>query len=229
MKAFRLIVSIAVLCILCACGTAPNAGSGSAGAPAGFYTVAQGDTLSSVARRFRQSVRRLVALNGLKDANDIKVGQLLRVDPARAAGAARTRNAPAAAVSEPAEPVDTTPAPRDWIWPADGTQTSRFGQKKGIEIAGKSGAPVRAANAGKVSFVGGGIRGYGNLIIIRHSGNLLSVYAHNKVVIAKEGETVAKGQKIAEMGDSDSNTVKLYFEIRRNGKPVDPADYLPAR
>jgi murein DD-endopeptidase MepM/ murein hydrolase activator NlpD len=121
------------------------------------------------------------------------------------------------------------PAPHDWVWPADGAQTAAFGQKKGIEIAGGSGQTVRAANDGKVSFVGGGIRGYGNLVIVKHSGNLLSVYAHNKTVVVKEGQTVVKGQKIAEMGDSDSNTVKLYFEIRRNGKPVDPAGYLPTR
>jgi murein DD-endopeptidase MepM/ murein hydrolase activator NlpD len=217
---------------LSACSTTQNTASGGP-ASGGFYTVAQGDTLYGIARRFKQSVPSLVAMNGLKEKDDIKVGQQLRVSSrsgGSSAGAAVRRasvSTPAAAVET--EAADTEPAPRDWIWPTDGKQTAGFGAKKGIEISGSSGQEVRAANDGKVSFVGGGIRGYGNLVILKHSGNVLSVYAHNKTVIVKEGQMVAKGQKIAEMGDSDSDTVKLYFEIRRNGKPVDPASYLPAR
>jgi murein DD-endopeptidase MepM/ murein hydrolase activator NlpD len=232
MKIFRLIAAAAVICILAACSTAQNAASSSAAAPGGVYTVERGDTLSSIARQFRISVHSLAALNGLKDADDIRVGQQLRVNSRRAAAAGqakRRQSAGPAADEEESATADSGPAPRDWVWPADGIQTVSFGQKKGIEISGKSGQPVRAANDGKISFVGGGIRGYGNLVIIRHSGNLLSVYAHNKTVVVKEGQTVAKGQKIAEMGNSDSDTVKLYFEIRRNGKPVDPSGYLPAR
>jgi murein DD-endopeptidase MepM/ murein hydrolase activator NlpD len=229
MKIFRLIAAAAVIGILAACSTAQNAGSSSAAAPGGVYTVERGDTLSSIARQFRISVPSLVALNGLKDADDLRVGQSLRVNSRRAAAAPAKRPQSAAPAEEESAAADAGPAPRDWTWPADGIQTVGFGQKKGIEISGKSGQPVRAANDGKISFVGGGIRGYGNLVIIRHSGNLLSVYAHNKTVVVKEGQTVAKGQKIAEMGDSDSNTVKLYFEIRRNGKPVNPSSYLPAR
>lgn len=234
---FRWIALAALICILGACGTTQNAGSGGTATSAGVYTVAQGDTLSGIGRRFRQSVAGLVALNGLKDADDIKVGQELRVNAPRTSvgGAAkRTERAESAKNATPqdaaeSETANAGPAPRDWVWPTDGAQTARFGKKKGIEISGQSGQAVRAANDGKVSFVGGGIRGYGNLVIIKHPGNLLSVYAHNKVVVAKEGQTVAKGEKIAEMGNSDSNTVKLYFEIRRNGKPVDPSGYLPAR
>jgi murein DD-endopeptidase MepM/ murein hydrolase activator NlpD len=233
----RLIVSFALMLALAlalgACSTTQNTASGGP-ASAGFYTVAQGDTLYGIARRFKQSVRALVAMNGLKDKDDIKVGQQLRVG-SRSAGAPVRRgsaSAPAAAATAAAaetEAADAEPAPRDWVWPTDGKQTAGFGATKGIEISGSSGQEVRAANEGKVSFVGGGIRGYGNLVILKHSGNILSVYAHNKTVLVKEGQTVAKGQKIAEMGDSDSDTVKLYFEIRRNGKPADPAAYLPAR
>jgi murein DD-endopeptidase MepM/ murein hydrolase activator NlpD len=225
----RLILSLVIVLALGACSTTRNGASGEV-TSSGFYAVAQGDTLYSIARKFRQSVPGLVRLNGLKDADDIKVGQLLRVSSSRrrsaATVAARSPNK-AAAAEEPA--ADAEPAPRDWVRPADGVQTAAFGAKKGIEISGKSGQEIRAANEGKVSFVGGGIRGYGNLVIIKHAGNILSVYAHNKTVVVKEGQTVAKGQKIAEMGDSDSHSVKLYFEIRRNGKPVDPAAYLPAR
>jgi murein DD-endopeptidase MepM/ murein hydrolase activator NlpD len=237
MTTLRLIASLAMVLVLNACGTTQNASGGPAAD--GFYKVAQGDTLYGIARKFHQSVSALVRLNGLKDADDIRVDQLLRVSSSRSAAVApvkRVEGRPAVRGAETATAeletetkANNAPAPRDWIWPTDGAQTVAFGAKKGIEIAGKSGQEVRAANDGSVSFVGGGIRGYGNLVIIKHTGNILSVYAHNKTVLVKEGQAVAKGQKIAEMGDSDSNTVKLYFEIRRNGKPVDPDGYLPKR
>lgn len=117
-----------------------------------------------------------------------------------------------------------------WIWPTDGKLTSGFDDgKKGIDIAGKSGQPVVSASAGKVMYAGSGIRGYGNLVIVKHTSNVLSAYAHNKTILVKEGQIVTKGQKIAEMGNSDADTVKLHFEIRQQGKPVDPAKFLPAR
>lgn len=117
----------------------------------------------------------------------------------------------------------------DWIWPADGKVVGNFAAKKGIDIAGKSGQAVMAAGAGKVMYAGAGIRGYGNLVIIKHNNNLLSAYAHNKTILVKEGQQVTKGQKIAEMGNSDSDSVMLHFEIRQQGKPVDPAKYLPSK
>lgn len=117
-----------------------------------------------------------------------------------------------------------------WMWPADGKIVSTFDDgKKGIDISGKSGQPVLAAGAGKVMYAGSGIRGYGNLVIVKHTSTLLSAYAHNKTISVKEGQTVTKGQKIAEMGDSDADAVKLHFEIRQQGKPVDPTKFLPAR
>ena len=117
-----------------------------------------------------------------------------------------------------------------WIWPADGKVVGTFDEsKKGIDIAGKSGQPILAASAGKVMYAGSGIRGYGNLVIVKHTSTLLSAYAHNKTISVKEGQTVSKGQKIAEMGDSDADAVKLHFEIRQQGKPVDPSKFLPSR
>ncbi|HEU5437623.1 MAG TPA: peptidoglycan DD-metalloendopeptidase family protein [Telluria sp.] len=118
-----------------------------------------------------------------------------------------------------------------WMWPSDGRVVATFdeGKNKGVDIAGKLGQQVMAAGAGKVMYAGSGIRGYGNLVIVKHSNSLLSAYAHNRAIVVKEGQTVAKGEKIAEMGDSDADSVKLHFEIRQQGKPVDPSRFLPSR
>lgn len=118
----------------------------------------------------------------------------------------------------------------DWAWPVQGKLIGRFndaGGGKGLDIAGKSGQAVFASAPGKVVYSGSGLRGYGKLIIIKHNKTYLSAYAHNSKILVKEGQSVLKGQKIAEMGDSDADQVKLHFEIRRLGKPVDPAKYLP--
>ena len=116
----------------------------------------------------------------------------------------------------------------DWIWPAKGKLSGLFSEStKGIDISGPPGQAVTASAAGKVVYSGAGLRGYGKLIIIKHNNTYLSAYAHNSKLFVKEGETVAKGQKIAEMGNTDSNLVKLHFEIRKNGKPVDPLKHLP--
>ncbi len=117
----------------------------------------------------------------------------------------------------------------DWIWPVSGKIVSPFNEasNKGIGIAGKMGQPVVAAGPGKVIFSGTGIRGLGKLIVIKHNEKFLSVYGHNRELLVKEGQTVARGQRIAEMGNTDTDQVKLHFEIRRLGKPVDPAGMLP--
>jgi lipoprotein NlpD len=119
-----------------------------------------------------------------------------------------------------------------WEWPAPGRLLYGFGQgtnQKGVGIEGRSGQAVLAAAPGKVVYSGSGLRGYGKLIIIKHNASYLSVYAHNSQILVKEGQTVAKGQKIAEIGDTDSDRIALHFEIRRLGKPIDPLQYLPER
>lgn len=132
--------------------------------------------------------------------------------------------------SDSAASEDKGEAAVAWMWPASGKVVAAFDEsKKGIDIAGKSGQAVVAAGAGKVMYAGSGIRGYGNLVIVKHTSTLLSAYAHNKKILVKEGQSVTKGQKIAEMGDSDADTVKLHFEIRQQGKPVDPLKFLPNR
>lgn len=116
----------------------------------------------------------------------------------------------------------------DWIWPTEGELLEGFSDKsKGVRISGVVGQPVLASAAGQVVYSGSGLRGYGKLLIIKHNNTYLSAYAHNSRILVQEGETVTKGQKIAEMGSSDTDSVKLHFEIRKNGKPVDPLKFLP--
>jgi len=119
----------------------------------------------------------------------------------------------------------------DWAWPAAGKVIAPFSDSgnKGVDIAGQSGDSVTAAGAGKVVYVGAGLRGYGNLVIIKHNSSFLSAYAHNQKILVKEGQAVKRGQEIALLGDSDADRPKLHFEIRRQGKPVDPLKYLPKR
>ena len=150
-----------------------------------------------------------------------------------------TQIAPATATAAPSEappeakPTEATAAGDDvgWIWPANGKTIGTFseGGNKGVDIAGKAGDAVIAAGDGKVVYSGTGLRGYGKLVIIKHNNTYLSAYAHNQNILVKEGQSVTKGQKIAEMGNTDADQVKLHFEVRRSGKPVDPLKYLPQR
>ena len=129
---------------------------------------------------------------------------------------------------EPEKSTGTDNEDVDWMWPAKGKVLAPFNETtKGMDIAGKKGAPVLAAAAGRVVYAGVGLRGYGKLVIIKHNNTWLSAYAHNDNILVKEQQDVKKGQKIAEMGATDSDQVMLHFEVRRQGKPVDPAKYLP--
>lgn len=140
-------------------------------------------------------------------------------------------------VTPEAKPAEPAPAPAltgdelAWIWPANGKTIGTFSDagSKGVDIAGKAGDPVIASSDGKVVYSGTGLRGYGKLVIIKHNNTYLSAYAHNQNILVKEGQSVIKGQKIAEMGNTDADQVKLHFEVRRQGKPVDPLKYLPPR
>ncbi|MGL6108737.1 MAG: peptidoglycan DD-metalloendopeptidase family protein [Rubrivivax sp.] len=149
-------------------------------------------------------------------------------------GVQATSTAPVAAV---APPVAAPGAPRDpaddvvWAWPAAGAVIAGFdeGRNKGLTIAGKAGDPVLAAGDGRVVYAGSSLRGYGNLVIVKHSEVFLTAYAHNQTLLVKDDQAVRRGQKIAEMGSSDAERVQLHFEIRRQGKPIDPAKLLPNR
>jgi len=163
--------------------------------------------------------------------------------PTTAAGVSTTAVAGSGAVvAQPLPAASATPAPAPspakadaddvtFIWPAAGNVIAGFDDQKnkGLGINGKAGDPVVAAAEGRVVYAGSGLRGYGNLIILKHNNTFLTAYAHNQAVLVKEDQNVKQGQKIAEMGSSDADRVKLHFEIRRSGKPVDPAKYLPGR
>ena len=169
-------------------------------------------------------------------------GSAVAAQPLPAAGAAPAP-APSATPSAAAPAVASAPAPAPakaaasgpddiaFIWPAAGSVVAGFDEQKnkGLGIAGKAGEPVLAAAEGRVVYAGSGLRGYGNLIILKHNNTYLTAYAHNQTLLVKEDQNVKQGQKIAEMGSSDADRVKLHFEIRRNGKPVDPAKLLPGR
>ena len=153
----------------------------------------------------------------------------------QAASAAKPASAPASNAAPAAAPVAAAAASGEeeiaWIWPANGSVVAGFDEvkNKGLDIAGTAGEAVVASADGRVVYVGAGLRGYGNLIILKHNNTYLTAYAHNQTLLVKEDQSVRKGQKIAEMGNSDADRVKLHFEVRRQGKPVDPAKYLPAR
>ena len=156
-----------------------------------------------------------------------------------ASAASTPKPAASAAVAVPAPIPAPTPAAAaasseddvPFIWPASGTLLAGFDEarNKGYDISGKAGDPVLAAADGRVVYAGAGLRGYGNLVILKHNNTFLTAYAHNQALLVKEDQTVRRGQKIAEMGSTDADRVKLHFEIRRQGKPVDPVRYLPAR
>lgn len=140
-----------------------------------------------------------------------------------------TRIEVAPPLSESLKPDKTTESSvAEWIWPTTGKLLASFSKNsKGVKISGQAGQPILASAAGEVVYSGHGLRGYGNLIIIKHDNTFLSAYAHNSKLLVREGEAVVKGQKIAEMGNTDTDTIQLHFEIRKHGKPVDPLEYLP--
>lgn len=220
-----------VQCVTVGCGIALwLSACGSAPVGPGFYRVARGDTLSRIAQRNGQSVAAIARWNNLPNPNVISVGQILRVAPptrsAPSRSAAAAPNTTATAKVRPSLAPATT---INLIWPARGNVVRRFNgvDCKGVDIANALGTPVVAAASGTVVYAGNGLRGYGNLLVIKHNANFLTAYAHNRALLVKEGQNVTQGQTIAEMGNSDSNRVALHFELRYDGKSIDPARYLP--
>lgn len=226
-KGFRRFACAALVALLAACGSAPVG--------PGFYRVERGDTVSKIARSNRQSVSNIVRWNNLSNPDAIEVGQVLRVAPPAGSSAGAQRTAPRASASALApDTASTAAAPASSIslvWPTTGQVVRNFDGRdsKGIDIVNSAGTPIVAAASGTVVYAGSGLRGYGNLLIIKHDSDYLTAYAHNQALFVKEGQTVAQGQKIAEMGSSDSDRVMLHFELRYQGRSIDPTRDLPPR
>jgi len=220
---------------------------------ASSYIVRPGDTLFGIARANGIDVETIKQLNNLTDPNQLRVGQVLRFS----AGGSTASSAPSAAQpttikTEPSQPVPldqpaatpkpdtpvavppTTPAPDagavNWAWPASGALIQTFNANtKGIDISGTPGDPIKAAADGKVMYIGNGVRGLGNLVIINHDNGFITVYGHNRTLLVKTGQQIKRGDKIAELGQTDTTSPRLHFEIRRRGTPVDPLKYLPPK
>ena len=216
-----------------------------------YYVVRRGDTLYSIAWRFGVDHRQLAGWNRIPYPYTIYPGQHVvvsvpsgrRVSVPRASTQSPVRpdrkpSAAAAAsnkprVSSPTHDVTATNVKLRWQWPTKGKVTRAFSAKdqtrKGIEIAGQFGQEVQAAESGKVVYSGSGLIGYGKLIIVKHNGEYLSAYGHNRKLLVKEGDQVSRGMRIAEMGKSSAGGAVLHFEVRHNGVPVDPLALLPRR
>ncbi|TNF33972.1 MAG: LysM peptidoglycan-binding domain-containing protein [Gammaproteobacteria bacterium] len=209
------------------------------------YIVQKGDTLYSISRQYDVPLAHLARWNALHKTHQIRPGQILRLTPpgiARVQPAPTTQprsSSPVAAIPEtvqitqvaPVKTVELPPKVEQWLWPVKGPIVKTFSAsdtaRKGIGIGGNRGQPVVAAASGKVVYSGNGLISYGNLVIIKHSNSFLSAYAYNRNLLVSEGDFVQAGQEIAQMGVGDNNRAQLHFEIRKDGKPVDPLRYLP--
>jgi lipoprotein NlpD len=197
------------------------------------YIVRPQDTLYSIAWRHDLDFRDLARWNNLGADFHISVGQILVLSgPTRAAAPVAPGTRPnevpqmAKPLPLPSAPPAAVRATSKWVWPTERAAAPLPVPGGGILLAGKLGQDVRAANAGRVVYTGSGLRGYGNLIIIKHADSLLSAYAHNREMLVRDGQEVAAGQVIAHMGMGPQQLPLLYFEIRQNGKPIDPLPYL---
>ena len=191
------------------------------------HIVRSGETLFSIAWRYDLDARDVARWNQLGDGSLIHPGDVIRLAPPSGSSASTSRPAPKALPKVPTQP------PPPWSWPTNGRVSVNFGGKPGtgtgILIDGKAGQAILAAASGRVVYAGSGLIGYGQLIILKHNDTYLSAYGYNASLLVKEGEKINKGQRIATMGEGPERKARLHFEIRRNGKPVNPRQYLPAR
>lgn len=201
------------------------------------YIVKPGDTLYKVAQAHNMETSRLAQLNNITDPSQLRVGQVLRLDgsvpqpePGPAVATPVTPVAPVTPVGSASTPRASDASLINWGWPAGGKVIQGFNSStKGIDLEGAPGEPVQAAADGKVMYAGNGVRGLGNLILLGHSDGFITAYAHNESLLVKTGQEVKKGEKIATIGQTDTTSPRLHFEVRRRGTPVDPMSYLPPR
>lgn len=237
MHSFRrkslLLGTVFMAAVLAGCsgtGKAPVSSlGGGGGASAGEYVVQRGDTLYGISRRHNVTVAQLKSLNNISDPSQLEVGQRLRLSSSSVASTAgSTAKASSAGSVSTSAPTASDAGLVSWTWPLKGNIITGYSSStRGIDIAGNMGDPVYAAASGTVSYVGNGLRGLGNLILISHGNGFITAYAHNSKLLVKDKQRVSKGEKIAEVGQSDTTSPRLHFEIRRNGQPVNPLSYLP--
>ncbi|HEC26150.1 MAG TPA: LysM peptidoglycan-binding domain-containing protein [Gammaproteobacteria bacterium] len=251
-KPSGLALSILLLLLLSACNSSskydyaagrnlPNAKYGT------IYTVKRGDTLYSIAWVIKQDYRKLAGWNGIRSPYLIRIGQRLRMYPPSSKTAkskkvkktyssgriAKSSSTRAIKKSTPYKGKTVQGRVKRWFWPTVNRRvTARFNPgagKDGIDIAGKLGDAIFATADGQVVYAGSGLRGYGRLIILKHNKTYLSAYAHNDSILVAEGQNITAGKKIGRMGSNGKGRATLHFEIRKNGKPVNPASYLSSR
>ncbi len=202
------------------------------------YTVKRGDTLYRISRTTGTSVKELARLNGISPPYTIEVGQKLKLGGAKSSSSTRKSTAKSTTKTASVTPSSAVPksswppvGQRCWLWPTTGKVIMPYstadGGNKGIDISAPRGTPIYAAGAGKVVYVGNQLRGYGNLIMIKHSEDYITAYAHNDTMLVNNGQSVKAGQKIATMGSTDAASVRLHFQIRYRATAIDPLRYLP--
>ena len=258
-------ISLCALClcfsVLASCTSTTQVYVSRREARAAVHVVQRGETLTKIAWQHRLDPQALASWNGIRNPDELRVGQRLRLVPPRGYVAASpapassgsaprstearapttTRSSPSSTgpAARPAAPSSTSqrpaapaPAPVRWSWPTDGALVTRFGADgsvgSGLGIGGREGQPVRAAAAGRVVYAGGGLIGYGQLVIIKHDETFLSAYGYNSELLVTQGQDVARGATIALMGLGPNRQPRLHFEIRRNGVPVDPLLFVTA-
>jgi lipoprotein NlpD len=202
------------------------------------HIVRKGETLYSIAWRYGKNTRDIARWNRLGNGSLIHPGQVLRLSGSASSNRSTTRSTTSSTPSasrpapRPLPSIPSQPAPK-WSWPTQGRINVVFGAKPGtgtgVLINGKAGQSIKAAAPGRAVYAGSGLIGYGKLIIIKHNDTYLSAYGYNASLLVKEGDQIRKGQKIATMGEGPERKQRLHFEIRRNGDPVNPRQYLPAR
>jgi len=223
-RRIRLVVMVAISLFVAACGSRP------AWEP-DQHIVRSGETLYSIAWRYDKDPAAVARWNRLGSGSLIHPGQVILLSPP----AGGSSQAPRTTRPRSTRPLPNIPAqrPPPWTWPTNGKINVAFGGKPGtgtgVLINGKAGQSIMAAASGQVVYAGSGLIGYGQLIILKHNDTYLSAYGYNASLLVKEGDTIRKGQRIATMGEGPERKARLHFEIRRNGKPVNPRQYLPAR
>lgn len=257
MQRFRCcLLSLLLGVVLAGCTTdglyVPVFGAGESASHPGVYIVRRGDTLYSIAFRYGLDYKELARRNGIEPPFTIYIDQRIRLggaprevadgppaEPETASTATDAKPARATAKTEPAStsggvsPPEVADESIRWAWPSDGELVGNFSLggdlNKGIDIRGNPGDTVRSSADGVVVYAGGGLRGYGKLVIVKHNDRFLSAYGHNQSILVTEGQAVKAGEAVARMGGASGENDILHFEIRRDGKPRDPLEYLPAR